>query len=231
LSNIGISLIGLCLLAILTFKTSGNMINFPFKNILTGLLFMTVCIIGILAGISPSKCSRIVHSNNGNKKVNKKEKTNSRITTIKFKGHHPTCGKFSSHIIKLGNQTYCAGCIGLLTGAIISIFGSLLYFFIDFNIGKISILIFWLGFVEVACGLLQYHIIIVNSGVVHFFVNVIFVLGAFHLLIGVNEIKSNFVLNFFLLALIVYWIITRMLLSQLEHKEICSTCDLELCNG
>ena len=207
------------------------MINFPFKDRLTGLLFMTVCIIGVIAGISPAKCSRIVHSNNENKKAYKKEKTNSRITTIKFKGHHPTCGKFSAHIIKLGNQIYCAGCTGLVTGAIISILGSLLYFFIGFNIGKIGIPLFWLGFIEVTCGLLQHHIIIVNSGVVHFFVNIIFVLGAFHILIGVNEIKSNFILNLFLLALIIYWIITRMLLSQLEHKKICATCDLKLCNG
>ena len=187
---------------------------------------MTICIIGILAGFLPSKCSEVMHILSRNKKSYKTEQTNSRATNFKFEGHHPTCGKFIPHILKFGNKTYCAGCSGLITGAIFSLIGSITYFFTGFGVGELKILIFWLGFVGVASSLLQYRIFAVKRGSIHFAVNVIFVMGAFLLLVGVNEINSNFILNLYLLILIGYWISTRIQLSRLEHKEICTTCDL-----
>ena len=91
-------------------------------------------------------------------------------------------------------------------------------------------LIFWLGFIGVACGLLQYNLSNVNRGPVHFFLNVIFVLGAFLLLVGVNEISGSSFLGVYLLTLIVYWIMARITLSQLEHRKICATCNSKLCS-
>lgn len=229
LCYIGSSLFGLCLLAILTFSIPVDMINFPWRKQLTGSIFAAICLLGITAAISPSRCSRILHFRGRNRNSHRRERTNSGVTTIKFEGHHPPCGNFSSHVLQLGGKTYCAGCTGLATGAVMSLLGSLLYF-AGFHVGELSIPVFWVGFVGVTCGLLQYHIFDVNRGAVHYFLNVLFVLGAFLLLIGVNEIDSNFVLDLYLLTLIVYWIITRILLSQLEHKKICVTCGLESCS-
>lgn len=157
------------------------------------------------------------------------KQTNTKETTIMFKGHHPTCGNFSSHLLQFGSKIYCAGCTGLVVGAIISLVVSLLYFFTGLGVGEAGMLIFWLGFIGVACGLLQYNLF-TNRGVVHFFLNTIFVLGAFLLLVGVNEVNGNFVLDSYLLTLIVYWIIARIMLSQLEHKKICATCSLKSCS-
>ncbi|MCK4952422.1 hypothetical protein KAS14_01355 [Candidatus Bathyarchaeota archaeon] len=225
LSYVFFSLVSLGLLALLTFKTPVEVLNFPFQKQLTGSLFMTICIIGILAGLAPSKCSQIIHLSR-NEYSYKTEQTNSSTTTFNFEGHHPTCGKFSAHILKVGNKTYCAGCYGLVTGAIFSLIGSFTYFFVGYNVGELKILIFWLGFVGVTSSLFQYYIFAMKRGSIHFSVNVIFVIGAFLLLFGVNEINNNFILNLYLLILIVYWITTRIQLSRSAHKEICTNCDL-----
>jgi len=222
---------GLCLLAVLTSNIPIYAVKFPLQRQLTGSIFAAICLLGITAGVSPSRCSRMLHfKRSQNKNSYKTKKTSTGEATIRFEGHHPTCGNFSAHVLKLGSKTYCAGCTGLVMGAIISLLGSFLYFFAGFHVGETGMPVFWLGFVGVACGLLQYNLFNVNRGAVHLFLNVIFVLGAFLLLIGLNQINGNFVLNFYLLILIVYWIITRIMLSQREHKNICATCGLKSCS-
>lgn len=176
----------------------------------------------------PSRCSRISYFLD-RRKAGKKEQIDRETANAVFIGHHPTCGNFSAHILRFGNKTYCAGCTGLFVGAIIALLGILSYSFFDFHVGGNTVLVFWVGFIAVACGLLQYHIPDGNMGLVHFFFNVAFVLGAFLLLVGVNEITSNFILEVYLLALVAYWIITRMLVSQLEHRKICAAC-LQACS-
>ena len=223
-----ISLFGLCLLATLTFNIPISMMAPPLPKQLTGSIFGAICIMGIIVGISPSSCSRIIHFRKRNTSSYKTKPTITE-TTITFEGHHPTCGNFSVHVIRFGNKRYCAGCAGLVTGATMSLIGSLLYF-AGLHVGEAGMLIFWLGFIGVACGLLQYNLSNVNRGPVHFFLNVIFVLGAFLLLVGVNEISGSSFLGVYLLTLIVYWIMARITLSQLEHRKICATCNSKLCS-
>ena len=225
---IGISLSGLCLLAVLTFNVPASGASFAWQRQMIGSIFGSICILGVIAGISPSRCSQMTHSRTVRKIPYNKNSSNSEETTMTLKGHHPTCGNFSSHVLQFRAKTYCAGCMGLVTGAIISLFGSLLYFFCGMRAGEVGVLIFWLGFVGVACGLLQYNLS-VNRSTVHAFLNVVFVLGAFLLLVGVSEISGNVVVDFYLLISIVYWIIVRITLSQLEHRKICFSCGLKSC--
>jgi hypothetical protein len=227
---IGVGLSGLCLLAVLTFNTPVSTANTDLQKQLTISVFDAICIAGMIAGISPTRCSRILHfkkaPSKGSSKTNQMRVEDS---TIRLEGHHPKCTNFSSHVLQFGNKVFCAGCTGLVTGATISLIGSFLYYLGVLKAGESGTLIFWLGFACVACGLLQYNLF-TKSSMVHFSLNVIFVLGAFLLLVGVNEMNSNLVLNIYFLALIVYWIVTRMALSRLEHKKICATCGLRSCN-
>lgn len=222
LSYINLSLIGLIILAVSTFTFPTSTINFNLHKQLIGSIFAAICLLGIIVGAFPSRCSRILHFRD-RKKSDKKEQSGQE-TTIGFAGHHPTCGNFSAHILRLGGKTYCAGCTGLVIGAIISLFGIISYSFFDFHVGGNSVLVFWVGFAAVACGLLQYHIPDGNRGLVHFLLNIAFVLGAFLLLVGVNEITSSLILEVYLFALTIYWIITRIVVSQLEHRKICVAC-------
>jgi len=150
------------------------------------------------------------------------------MRSFRFKGHHPDCGKFSAHVFKLGGKTYCAGCTGLVLGAAASLFGVAFYFFFGLPVEQGSF-IFWLGFLGVACGLLQYHLFNFGGSSVHLFLNVTFVFGAFLFLVGVDEIARSLAVDSYLLALNVYWVSTRIVLSRQEHRRICSICDVKLC--
>jgi uncharacterized membrane protein YfcA len=55
--------------------------------------------------------------------------------------------------------------------------------------------------------------------------NVFFVLGAFLLLVGTDEIVESLFVDLFLTALILLWISTRIQLSQWDHRKICSNCE------
>ena len=229
LSYVSLSLIGLVILAVATYTSPTSTIIFNPQKQLTGSIFTAICLLGIIAGVVPSRCSRTPHFSY-RKKANKQEQNDRETMIAWFVGHHPACGNFSAHILRLGSKTYCAGCTGLVLGAIISLIGILSYSFLDFNVGENAVLIFWVGFIAVACGLLQYHILDGNRGAVHFFFNVTFVLGAFLLQVGINEITGNFIVGFYLFTLIIYWIITRIMTSQLEHEKVCSTCSLKSCS-
>ena len=221
---LSVALSGLFFLAWLTFHSPMLIVKIPFHKQVIGSIFAAICLLGILLGVSPSRLSRQTHIRS-QKKNDEAGQANSRVI---FMGHHPVCGNFSSHVLKLWGKTCCAGCTGLITGAMISLLGTFTYFFLDFHVGEAVTLVFWLGFGCVVCGLLQYHVVIKRSSF-HFLVNVVFVLGAFLLLVGVSEVTGSLILEAYLFTLIIYWIITRIILSQREHEKICATCNLKSC--
>ena len=227
---LGVSLIGLGLLTVPTFHSPTATASFPMQKQLTGGLFAVICVLGIAAGLSPSRCSRVLHfRESSSKSLGETEQISNEEPSVKLRGHHPTCGTFSSHVFSYGGRVYCAGCMGLVTGAILAVFGDFLYSFMSMDIGGGSTLVFWLGFVGVVCGLLQYSFPVDRSDV-HFFLNVMFVLGAFFLLVGVNEVAGSLVLNLYFLALTIFWIVTRVALSQAEHRRMCSSCNRKPCS-
>ena len=225
---LGISLFSLTIFSILTLRFSTVIIRFPFQKEIIGSIFIIICLLGISLGVFPSKCLGIFHFRTSNVVSRKKEQNVLKMTGGKFSGHHPTCHHFKSHVLQIKDKTFCAGCTGLVIGAIFSFFGSLLYFFFDFYV-EYDVFVYSLGFFGVFCGLLQYCIPKMDSIKIHFFLNVTFVLGAFLLLIGVDKITNSFFLELYLLIIILFWIITRIMLSQFGHKRICTICDLKKC--
>lgn len=182
-----------------------------------------------MIGVFPSRCARILHFRSQDEAVDKTEPASSKRTTVTFRGHHPTCGVFSTHVLHIGGATYCAGCMGLVTGAVISLVGCFSYFFLGFGLGEAGGYVFGIGVGGVVGGLLQYNLFKGSSGTTHFLLNVVFVAGAFLLLLGVNALKDNFALEAYLFALMVFWIFARMTLSQREHTKVCATCGVQSC--
>jgi hypothetical protein len=218
---VSLSLFGLVILAISTFTFQVSQSTFALQKQLIGSIFASICFFGMVAAYFPSKCSWTPHFRNQEKVY--QEESGKETAPIEFVGHHPTCGNFSSHILIFRGKAYCAGCTGLISGAGISLLGTLSYSVFNLNLGN-GTLVFWVGFTAVACGLLQYSIPYGDMGVVHMFLNVVFVFGPFLLLVGVNEVTGNLILELYLLALIIYWIISRIVVSQIRHREICAAC-------
>jgi hypothetical protein len=173
-------------------------------------MYAAICVAGVVVAVHPPRRAKTGHI------------TREEPTLIGYQGHHPTCGRFVSHVLQFQNRTVCAGCSGLEVGALLSLVGSM-YFFSDGRLGGISTIVYVMGVVFVGMGILQYSLIRTSRGVVHFLTNALFVVGTALLLIGFNEINGS-VLIFYLFASFIFWIIARIVLSQVEHDRICRQC-------
>ncbi|MFW9935105.1 MAG: hypothetical protein ACFFDU_06320 [Candidatus Thorarchaeota archaeon] len=226
-----LSLLGLGLLPFLLLNPPPSLI-IPFKLQLIGTAFAVICILGILAGIFPTHCSR-----SGKKKIKASTEESPRdfpstnTGQIQKRGHHPTCDHYSGHVLRIHTRILCAGCTGLVSGAIIALIGTVLFFF-----GTVRFInpmfIFWLGWFFTAIGLGQhyiYHALHIEHGVARFLVNILFVVGPFLLLATLMQFTDSVIFGTYLLALILYWIFTRILMSRRSHKRICTQCEATNC--
>lgn len=233
---ISVSLIGLFLIIPLTFKVyaigfTTQKADVFWRKIVISSFFGLICLLGIMAGVFPSKCSG---SNHVRKKIKENNRGNDKqgVVDLKpkfFEGHHPNCGNFSSHVMLLRGKKYCAGCTGLVIGAVLFIFGILTYLLTGLSIGEKAVLPFFLGFAGVALGLLQYSFFKMRRSSIHFILNVLFVLGVLLLFIGIEELTRSIFLELYLVALSLYWILTRIMLSKQGHRKVCAACGLKSC--
>ncbi len=222
------SFLGLLLITAFASSTPTRQEDLPWRKPFVGAVFSFVCVLGILAGTFPSKCSIIRHSRKAEQEEFLRESATSpsarSCSALTFRGHHPNCGNFGAHVFRIHNRAFCAGCTGLVLGAVLSLFGALLYFFVNTPFMLDGVLVFWIGFVGVSCGLLQYHLFNLGRSSIHLLVNTFFVLGVFLLLVGVDLIGQNALVDSYLILLSVFWLYTRIQLSQLDHKTVCSNC-------
>ncbi|MBM4241317.1 MAG: restriction endonuclease [Euryarchaeota archaeon] len=228
---IGVSIVGLFFLVLMVFSVPPSKVTILASKTFIFSIFILICFLGIMAGIFPSKCFRIIQSekNVQNDGYNKRKEDMDGEKPIKLRGHHPDCGNFSEHVFQLRGKTYCAGCTGLVIGAIISILGAFMYMIDASFLGENGI-IFWLGFIGVLSGLFQGLWLNLRWNLLHLFFNLFFVLGAFLLLVGIDKITGNLFIEFYFLGLTVFWILTRIVLSQRKHEKICASCGFESCS-
>lgn len=228
------SLLGLCIvaLAVSTLRAPNSEADFPWRRPVTGSAFGLICILGIMASSRTFRCPRIFgHQTRNETETMRREEPEAVVdATPQLRGHHPSCGRFSGHMLWIGGEAFCAGCLGLAVGATISLLGAALYFLMGLSLsiggGEVA---FWMGFFGVLLGLLQYHLLDFRRGVVHMLVNVVFVVGAFLLLVGVDVLMRSPSAASYLLALDIFWIFTRIELSRRNHRMICESCDLGTC--
>ncbi|MGB9135443.1 MAG: hypothetical protein WCC63_07690 [Candidatus Bathyarchaeia archaeon] len=223
-----LSFSGLILIAALT-SLPPKMQDDAWRKPLVGTVFSVVCTLGILAGIFPSKCSGTFHFRTRRQRTLAQEPDKLPKEAPDFRGHHPNCGNFSAHVFQAGRRFFCAGCVGLIFGAALSLLGAAGYFFLHSSFAPDYFLVFWAGFVGVSCGLLQYHLFDWGGSSVHLLVNTFFVLGVFMLLAGVDALAQSVVIDMYVIVLSVFWLYARILLSQLHHRGICAACGMEQC--
>jgi hypothetical protein len=185
--------------------------DFTLRKPLMGLAFSLICLFGIFAALFPEQCSQAYHF-----QTKRLTLPSSRIHSA---SHHPDCEKFSAHVIHLGSHTLCAACAGLLTGAFIALVGTVLYFFGGWHIEAADSAVF-AGVAAVVIGFFQIEF----RGFIRSLLNVFFVVGGFLVLVGIDELAASLPVDLFLLAFVVFWIMTRIQLSQWDHWRICNSC-------
>jgi uncharacterized membrane protein len=215
-----ISFLGLLLVGISTLRAPVKE-DFSWRKPLIGSLFASICLLGAFASLSPGICSRALHLKGANQ-------PKAEAVPYVVRGHHYDCGKFSAHVFGLGGHILCSSCTGLLLGALIALALTIPYF-LDYWQIEGNPLIVYLGILGVSLGLLQFSLFKGRSNVVRFFLNLYFVIGASLLLVGVDALAQSAAFALFILPLIAFWIITRISLSEWDHRRICRTCDRLTC--
>jgi hypothetical protein len=221
-----VSFLGLLLLAALTAFPPTFSGNFYWRKPVIGSIFSSICVLGILAVFWPNKCLRILDIGKKNRTVgSNSSKLVSHGISNALQGHHPTCGKYDAHIFRIKDKIFCAACAGLLLGGLLALAGASVYFFADWRVAEHSSLMVLLGIVGVSLGLFQFKF----GSFVRLFVNTVFVLGALFILMGIDKLVHSLFFDMFVVSLIVFWLFTRISLSQWDHERICSDCEIEGC--
>lgn len=214
-------LTGLCLL---TLSSTGTCIVWAFsacspvvqdiawrKEVIFSF-YVTICIIGSIAALIPTACT---------KASGPKDSTWMPHVTLT---HHPECEGFSGHELRLGGIGFCAGCTGLLTGALISISLTAAY-----SAGADPAQRAWilteLGVAATLLGLLM-PLSNSRSRLLRLVISASFVVGMTFILIGLDSQLRSIEVDSFIVLMALFWTFTRISLSQFVHKRICTRCVL-----
>lgn len=218
---IGVSFFGLFLVVMLAFNPPMTKETLPWRKPIIGSIFGSICVVGIIAAFFPKQCSGMFHLAKGRENTSSNEnQLVSHESSPTMRGHHPDCANFSAHVIRIDDKTFCAACMGLLLGALMALAGTALYFFGGRRITQNGFLAVSVGALGVGFGLFQFKF----RRLVRLLLNVFFVLGTFLVLVGIDKLTQSVLVDLFPVVLTVFWLFTRILLSQRDHWRICYTC-------
>jgi hypothetical protein len=195
--------------------------NFFWRKPLIGSIFSLICISGLITVFFPERCSEALYLHETERPKDQKDKNPSiRTTPIILKGHHPACGRFSAHTLRIGVRVYCAACAGLLLGAIIAFAGAALYFFAGLNSEQLGISSVLVGQAGLILGFIQFKFI----GYARLIVNAFFVFATLLTLTGIDRLVKNTFIDVYVIFLVIFWLWTRIMISEWDHLRICYAC-------
>jgi len=187
-------------------------------SLVIGILFGSLCASGMVAALRPGYCFRFIVPGRSDRARDPASRGGTGKPTA-ILGHHPDHQKFSSHVFRLGDGVYCVGCTGLFTGGLLSLFGNLGYFFGGWDLPDGGLLTLNAGAIMVAVSLLQFALAGGNR-TIRFAANTIFPPGAFLVLASVDSRSQDTGAVLFVLLVIVFWVLTKVLLSRWNHARI-----------
>jgi hypothetical protein len=223
---ISISIFGLLLSIVFVVNPPKLADDFALRKTVAGSAFGAVCILGIIGGLHPHSCSGILDFEKRDRNTPGSSKSHGQG----FQGHHPACGSFSSHVLRIGERRFCATCSGLVFGAVVALFGIGTYFLANIEMTEELPLLVSVGAVGVTLGLLHPTVLRLRS-LARFLAGVFFVVGSFLVFVSIEDSARNTSIDLFFVALSVLWILTKVSLSRWEHEQICSQCSLASCSA
>lgn len=211
-----ISIVFLVIL-IVTAPSQTDIIVLP-EKFFVAIVFVTSCIFGITLALFPGWLRKSF------KLRDQHVHALSKKTERHYKGHHPDCDAFKSHTVTIKNRVWCAGCLGLIIGSLISIIAIVcILFFIDS--WQISLLY---GFFILGCIILAvvYSEIVVpvRYAIVHVFSNSMLIVSFLFFTLSIFYITGKIVYGVIAILFSFLWLDTRIQLSSYSHKRICQLC-------
>ncbi len=168
-------------------------------------VFALICSLGIIAGVSPAFLLFSGAERRDGDGVS---------------GHHPDCGRFNGHTVNLLGKRRCAGCTGLVIGAVASL-GGLALGLPPLELGIETV--FWSGVILVGLGLAQ-HFIDLGNEWVHLLLNNLFVVGAWLMFESIQGLGLGLGGQVYFLSMTGFWIWARIRASQWTHVGVCAGC-------
>jgi hypothetical protein len=122
--------------------------------------------------------------------------------------------------MRIGEKSVCAGCLGLLMGSLIAIFITIIQ-----ETQRIPMYqqTGFVGIVFVIGGLLHPTFFQKSKPIFRIILNSFFVIGFALVYIALSTVRDLGLLG---IGLCVFWMYTRILLSNWSHDRICNTCDM-----
>jgi hypothetical protein len=191
--------------------------DFNFTPTLIGSLYVAICVLGICAVFYPKKCQRTFMFQKGIKSSIDQPVA---PKTVQYSGHHPNCTMFSANRIEIRKTVLCAACSGLLVGAVVALVGAVFYFFVAYNFLWSDPWILVVSNFGMLLGLFQFKF----ASYVKLGVNALFVFSSFVMLVMADQLGKNPLIDLYVLGLIVFFLATRILLSEFYNKRTCGQC-------
>jgi hypothetical protein len=208
------SLFGSALIPILLIQPNLQPETSLLRTPLISAIYSIICIGGITTVFYPNKCRITLQK----PKIPLQTETKS-SSELPFKGHHPNCENFADNRITTRGSIYCAACTGLLIGAIAALVGIAL-FSLGFLAGAANLWVLAAGEGLMLAGLTQ----IKTRRYTKATMNALFVIGSFITLTAADLIGQSLLVDAYVLALIVFILWFRILLSEWNNKRTCKTC-------
>ena len=180
-------------------------------------VFSVITILGGMATLFPHMCSATINVSGDLDASRFTELVGYRLVH----GHHPSCGDFDDHELKLGGKSLCAGCIGLLIGSTLALVISMFPLIYRYTSSPIT---GYIGLVLVFLGLIHSTILKSEPPALRTIINALFVMG-FSLTLVSSTKFGNLSQGLLLISLCVYWMYTRIQLSAYRHDTICGSCE------
>jgi len=209
-----VSIFGLALIPILLTQPNLQAETSPMRKPIISTIYSIICIGGITAVFYPNKCRILFQKPRVT--IDTEEKSTSELP---FKGHHPNCENFANNRMKITRYAVCAACTGLLIGAIAALVGAVL-FSLGFFAGAGKLWVLAVGEGLMLAGLTQ----IKMKNYTKATVNALFVIGSFIILVATDLNGQSFLVDAYVLALIVFMLWFRILLSEWNNKRTCIAC-------
>jgi len=219
LSYLALSVAGAALLVLFVLLTPAPARTqvVPEKMAVAGV-FISICVFGVSFSLRPNWVRPFIS------KKDNPEKNHSKALQQSFRGHHPDCKTFENHRMIYQNKTWCAGCLGLLIGCLLSIILMILYVVVPFQQPlTISRLLFVLGLLVIALVYLE-SILGSRRSIIHVLSNAMLVLSFFFITISIVELSGKVVYGFFTILLCFLWLDVRIQLSKWRHGLLCTNC-------
>ncbi len=218
---LSISLIGLISISIILMYPRPAQIM-PWRIQIVSVIFGALCILGAVSVFFPKRCTeltsvtKLTKRNNGHLSPNRY----SIILGVRLiHGHHAQIKGFARHEFQIKSKTFCAGCMGLLIGALSSVGLLLTYSFSEADLSSLALPMVRMGTLIVSVALLA-PLFFSGSPIHRVLLNAAFVIGMLSILIGIDTFTMSLGIDLYTIALCVFLMINRIHISRFNHERV-----------